>query len=163
MPISNIKAMSGEKETVSEIMEKKVLAVDLNSNAKDCSKAMSKRGVSSAVVLQGGNALGIVTERDLVSKVMADGLDASKVLVRDIMSTPLITVGPDTSITKAAEAMAEYRIRRLVVIDNNGSLVGIVTSGDIARLIAEKHGYQDATFNAIARYKEGVESGGPYQ
>lgn len=145
-----------------DIMEKKVLVVDFNSSAKECAKAMSKRGVSSAVVVQGGTALGIVTERDLVSKVMSDALDASKVLVRDIMSTPLITVSPEATMAKAAEVMAQYRIRRLVVIGATGGLAGIVTAGDIARVIAEKHDYQEATFNAIARYKEGEEAG-PYQ
>jgi len=154
--------MSSAEGIVADIMEKRVLAVDLNSKVKDCAESMAKRGVSSAVIVQGGNAIGIVTERDLVSKVMSEGLDGSKVLVRDIMSTPLITVGPSATMTKAAEVMAEYRIRRLVVIDPNGNLVGIITAGDIARVIAEKHGYQEATFNAIARYKEGTE-GGPYQ
>jgi CBS domain-containing protein len=154
--------MSGAEETVGGIMEKRVLTVDLNSNTRDCAKWMAKRGVSSAVIVEGGDALGIVTERDLVSKVMSEGLDAAKVLVRDIMSTPLVTVPPGATMTKAAEVMAEYRIRRLVVIDANGSLVGIITAGDIARVIAEKHGYQEVTFNAIARYKEGAEQG-PYQ
>jgi CBS domain-containing protein len=153
--------MSSE-ETVGSIMEKRVLTVVLNSNAKDCAKVMAKRGVSSAVVVQSGAALGIVTERDLVSKVLSDGLDGSKVLVRDIMSTPLITIRPESTMTKAAELMAEYRIRRLVVVEPNGSLAGIVTAGDIARVIAEKQGYRDVTFNAIARYKEGTEAG-PYQ
>ncbi len=143
-------------------MEKKVLVVDLNASAKDCAKTMSRKGVSSAVIVQGGNAVGIVTERDLVSKVMADGLDSAKVLVRDIMSTPLITVSPEATMTKAAEIMAEYRIRRLVVIGSNGNLVGIITAGDIARIMAEKRGYREPTFNAIARYKDGVEAG-PYQ
>lgn len=154
--------MSGVEETVGGIMERRVLTVDLNSNTRDCAKSMAKRGVSSAVIVQEGTALGIVTERDLVSKVLSEGLDASKVLVRDIMSTPLVTVPPGATMTKAAEVMAEYRIRRLVVIDADGDLVGIVTAGDIAKEIAEKHGYQEATFNAIARYKEGTEAG-PYQ
>lgn len=154
--------MSGVEETVDGIMERRVLTVDLNSNTRDCAKSMAKRGVSSAVIVQEGTALGIVTERDLVSKVLSEGLDASKVLVRDIMSTPLVTVPPGATMTKAAEVMAEYRIRRLVVIDADGDLAGIVTAGDIAREIAEKHGYQEATFNAIARYKEGTEAG-PYQ
>lgn len=154
--------MSGSEEMVAEIMEKKILTVDFNSSAKDCAKAMSKRGVSSAVILRSRNALGIVTERDLVSKVMADGLDSSKVLVRDIMSTPLVTVSPRATMTKAAEVMAEYRIRRLVVLDGSGNLVGIITAGDIARTLAEKRGYREPTFNAIARYKEGAESG-PYR
>ncbi len=154
--------MAQAEQTVAKVMTKQVMAVELNVNAKDCAKAMAKRGVSCAVITQSGSAIGIVTERDLVSKVLAETIDAKNVLVRDIMSTPLITVGPKATLTSAAEMMAQYRVRRLVVVDENGTLVGIVTTGDIARALAEKHGYREATFNAMARYSEGVE-GGPYQ
>lgn len=154
--------MGDQEPTIADVMEKKVLTAELNASAKDCAKSMAKRGVSSAVIVESGSAVGIVTERDLVSKVMADGLDPSKVLVRDIMSTPLITVGTSATVGQAAELMASYRIRRLVVIDGNGKLVGIITAGDIATMMAEKQGYRDASLNAIARYKEG-ETGGPYQ
>jgi CBS domain-containing protein len=154
--------MTEQEQKVADVMMKAVMAVDLNTNVKDCAKAMAKRGVSCAVVTQLGAAVGIVTERDLVSKVLADALDPKKVLVRDIMSTPLITTSPEASSTEAAGVMAKYRIRRLVVIDRAGTMVGIVTTGDIARSMAEKHGYRDSTFNAMARYKEGIE-GGPYQ
>ena len=154
--------MSQPEPTVKELMVKTVMAMDLNTNARDCAKAMAKRGVSCAVIVQSGSAVGIVTERDLVSKVLADNMDAKNVLVRDIMSTPLITVSPSAKLTEAAGLMAEYRVRRLVVVDQQGSLVGIVTAGDLARSLAEKHGYREVLFNAIARYKEGTE-GGPYQ
>jgi CBS domain-containing protein len=155
--------MVQEETTVAKVMSKAVMAVELNTNAKDCAKAMAKRGVSCAVITQSGSAVGIVTERDLVSKVLAENIDARNVLVRDIMSTPLITVGPDATVPSAAELMAQYRIRRLVVVDSSGTLVGLVTTGDIARSLAEKHGYREATFNAMARYSEGQYEGGPYQ
>ena len=154
--------MSQDEPAVSDIMAKTVLAVDVNTNVKDCSKAMAKRGVSCTVIIQANRAIGIVTERDLVSKVLADAVDPTRVFVKDIMSTPLITVSPNSSLTDAAAQMAEYRVRRLVVVDISGSMVGIVTAGDIARSLAEKHGYREPTFNALARYKEGTE-GGPYQ
>ena len=155
--------MAGAEQKVADVMTKSVMSVELNTNAKECSKAMAKRGVSCAVVTQSGSAVGIITERDLVSKVLAESIDARSVLVRDIMSTPLITIGPDARLTNAAELMAQYRIRRLVVVDTTGSLVGIVTTGDIARTLAEKHGYREVTFNAMARYAEGEYEGGPYQ
>jgi CBS domain-containing protein len=155
--------MAGAEQKIADVMTKSVMTVELNTNSKDCAKAMAKRGVSCAVVTASGSAVGIVTERDLVSKVLAESIDAVNVLVRDIMSTPLITIGPDATLTNAAELMARYRIRRLVVVDDTGSLVGIVTTGDIARALAEKHGYREATFNAMARYSEGEFEGGPYQ
>jgi predicted transcriptional regulator len=154
--------MSQEEQPVEKVMTKGVMAVELNTNAKDCARAMAKKGVSCAVITQQGSAVGIVTERDLVSKVMAESIDAKNVLVRDIMSTPLITITPDAPLTGASEMMARYRVRRLVVVDSSGALVGIITTGDIARALAERHGYREATFNAMARYREGLEDG-PYQ
>jgi len=154
--------MTQAEPVVAKVMSKPVMAVELNTNARDCAKAMAKRGVSCAVITQRGSAIGIVTERDLVVKVLTEGIDPKNVLVRDIMSTPLITVSPEAPLTAASELMAKYRIRRLVVVNSEGALVGIVTTGDIARTLAEKHGYREATFNAMARYAEGAE-GGPYQ
>jgi CBS domain-containing protein len=154
--------MAEGEPTVADVMIKGVMAVELNTNAKDCAKAMAKKGVSCAVITRGGGAIGIVTERDLVSKVLADALDPKNVLVRDIMSTPLNTIAPGATLTEAAGLMAQYRIRRLVVVDGSGATVGIVTTGDIARYLAEKQGYREATLNAMARYKNGIE-GGPYQ
>ncbi len=155
--------MSEPEKKVADIMSKDVTAVDLNVAARDCAKVMSKKGVSGAVVTREGAAVGIVTERDLVSKVLADPeVDPAKVLARDIMSTPLITVDPSATLTEAAELMAEYKVRRLVVVDGSGALSGIVTTGDIARTIAQEKDNKEPTLNAIARYSEGAESG-PYR
>lgn len=154
--------MEKAEPDVANVMEKAVMAVDLNTNVRDCASAMSKRGVSCSVVTEVGLAVGIVTERDLVSKVLADALDPNKVLVRDIMSTPLITVSPSATITEAAGLMAEYRVRRLIVVDGTGAMLGIITAGDLARHLAEKHGYREPTFNAMARYREGINDS-PYQ
>jgi CBS domain-containing protein len=152
-----------EEKTVEQVMSRSVLALELNSNAKDCARAMAMKGVACAVITEGGAAIGIVTERDLVSKVLAESIDAKEVLVRDIMSTPLITITPDASLTSAAEVMARYRVRRLVVVDSQSALVGVVTAGDLARILAEKHDYNEATLNAIARYSENGPESGPYQ
>lgn len=147
------------EELVKDIMEKKVQTVDLNTNVKRSADVMAKKGCGCVVVVQEKIAVGIVTERDLVSKVIADGLDPAKVLVRDIMSTPLITIHPEAKLTEAANLMSEYKIRRVVVTGEDGSLAGIVTAGDLARTLAESKKYSDVTLNAIARMK----SGGPYQ
>jgi len=154
--------MSEPEHKVADVMSSKVATVELDATVRDCAKMMAKRGGSSAVIVQSGQATGIITERDLVSKVLADALDPSKVLVQDIMSTPLITIGPGATLAAASALMVEYRVRRLVVLDATGSLAGIITTGDIARSLAKKHHYEEPTFNAMARYKEGAEAG-PYQ
>jgi CBS domain-containing protein len=154
--------MTQAESKILDVMTKAVIAVDLNTKVANCAKLMAKKGVSCTVITQSNAPIGIVTERDLVSKVLADAIDPNNVLVRDIMSTPLITVSPNATVPEASAMMAEYRVRRLVVVDRSGAMVGIVTTGDIARSLAEKHGYREPTFNAMARYKDG-EEGGPYQ
>ena len=154
--------MSKPEKVIRDVMSKTVTAMELNTTASDCARAMARKGVSCTVITQRGTAVGIVTERDLVSKVLAESVDAKQVLVRDIMSTPLITVSPDVSLTGGAELMSQYRVRRLVVVESSGSLAGLVTAGDIARSLAEDEKYRDARLNAVARYAEGTE-GGPYQ
>jgi len=141
-------------------MEENVQTIDLNANVKKGAAVMAKKGIGSLVVVQEGRAVGIVTERDLVSKIIADGLDPAKVLVRDIMSTPLITIQPDAKIAEAARLMNEYKIRRVVVTAADGSLAGIVTASDLARVLAERKDYSDTTLNAIARASADK---GPYQ
>ena len=153
--------MSEVEPTVANVMTKTVMSADLDTNVKECSKLMAKRGVSCAVITQGGSAIGIVTERDLVSKVLANAVDPTKVRMRDVMSTPLITIAPIATLTEAASMMAGYRVRRLVVVEGR-SMVGIITTGDIARWLAENQGYREAKLNAMARYKEGMQDG-PYQ
>ena len=148
------------EELVKDVMEKNVQTVDLDTTAKKSAALMAKKEIGSLVVVQGGAAVGIVTERDLVSKVIADGLDPAKVLVRDIMSTPLITIQPDAKIAEAARLMNEYKIRRVVVTAADGSLAGIVTASDLARVLAERKAYSDMTLNAIARASPDK---GPYQ
>src|SRR5713226_7632143 len=148
------------EELVKDVMEENVQTVDLDTNVKKSAGVMAKRGIGSLVVVQGGKAVGIVTERDLVSKVIADGLDPAKVLVRDIMSTPLITIRPDAKLAESARLMSEYKIRRVVVTAADGSLAGIVTASDLARVLAERNDYSDTTLNAIARASTDK---GPYQ
>ena len=154
--------MAKDDVTVGQVKSKDELAVALNTKSKACARAMMKKRVIRADITESGSAVGIVTERDLVSKVLAESIEPNKVLVRDIMSTPLITTTSDTALVNAAEVMAQYRIRRLVVVDSAGTLSGIVTAGDIARTLAEKQQYRDATLNAMARYSERGDSG-PYQ
>lgn len=152
-----------EEPTVGELMEKQVVSVGLNTNVLDCVRTMGKRKVSCAVIVsEEGGAVGIVTERDLVTKVIADALDPASVLVRDIMSTPLITISPDAKMSDSAELMSEYVIRRLIVVDSDGSLVGIITAGDLARVLAKQHDYKEAALNALGRVR-GEPTGGPYQ
>ncbi len=152
---------SQSDEGVEDVMAKKVVTIDYVATVRDAASLMARRKCSCLVVLQGKAAIGIVTERDLVRKILAVGVDPSKVLISDVMSAPLVTIGAGATVVDAAEKMSEYLIRRLVVVDESGALVGLITSGDIAKLLARKKAYSDSALNALARMrKDGT--GGPY-
>ena len=151
----------GVEDAVEDVMAKQVITIGPKATVKAGASVMAQRKCSCLVVVEGDSALGIVTERDLVRKVLAAGVDPSKVLISDVMSTPLVTIGAGLTVSEAAEKMSEYLIRRLVVVDDSGALVGLITAGDIARLLARKKEYADSALNALARMRKGG-TGGPY-
>jgi CBS domain-containing protein len=128
---------------VSEIMPQKkvIVTVDINDNpsALDVAKLMAKHRIGSIVVIEGKNKspVGMVTERDIIKKVTAQNKSADQVAVRHIMSSPLITVKSIDSIDTAAETIAENRVKRLVVLEQDGSMVGILSVSDIAKKLAK--------------------------
>jgi len=119
---------------VSDVMTSDVVTVKANEKARRAAVLMDVYGVGCVVVTDDhGRPVGIVTERDLVSRVMAKGLSGDEVTCREIMSTPLITIEPEAPITTAMSRMARNKIRRLVVL-NKGRLVGIVTERDVLKV-----------------------------
>jgi CBS domain-containing protein len=121
--------------------KKVVVTVDINDNpsALDVAKLMAKHRIGSIVVIEGDNKrpLGMVTERDIIKKVTAQNKSADQVAVRHIMSSPLITVKSIDSIDTAAETIAGNRVKRLVVLEQDGSMVGILSVSDIAKKLAK--------------------------
>ena len=128
---------------VSEIMSQRrvVVTVDINDNpsALDVAKLMANHRIGSVVVIEGDNKrpVGMVTERDIIKKVTAQNKSADQVLVRHIMSSPLVTVKSIDSIDTAAEIIAENKIKRLVVLEQDGSMVGVLSVSDIAKKLAK--------------------------
>ncbi len=127
---------------VSEIMPRKVVVtVDIKDNpcALDVAKLMAKNRIGSVLVVEGDNKkpVGIVTERDIIKKVAAQNKSADQVEVRHIMSSPVVTVKSIDSIDTAAEKISEKKVKRLVVLEQDGSMVGILSISDIARKLAK--------------------------
>jgi CBS domain-containing protein len=128
---------------VSEIMPQKkvVITVDINDNpsALDVAKLMAKHRIGSIVVTEGNNKspVGMVTERDIIKKVTAQNKSADRVAVKHIMSSPLVTVKTIDSIDTAAERITDNRVKRLVVLEQDGSMVGIISVSDIAKKLAK--------------------------
>jgi CBS domain-containing protein len=117
------------------------------------SNKMKENQVGSVVVVNEKNhPLGIVTERDIIRKVIADDKDPKTTKVDDIKTTSLITIDPETNLYDAALIMTKYRIRRLPVVKDN-TLYGIITSDDLVRYLYEKN-KKDPMLAAMGRFKD---------
>jgi CBS domain-containing protein len=134
--ISNVVMIMKEKAKdilVEEIMNRNPKVANLDITAQAAAKLMKQEDVGSLIILEDGAAVGIITEKDLVQKVVAEGRSPSKILVTDIMSAPLVTIGPMESVSDAAKKMANLKLRRLPVIKGK-KLVGVLTENDVLRL-----------------------------
>ncbi|MGB9717737.1 MAG: cyclic nucleotide-binding/CBS domain-containing protein [Thermoproteota archaeon] len=126
--------MSSEKEErkVRDVMSSPVVSVLPTDSVFEAASRMMSHGVGAVVVESGGRPEGIVTERDLIKRVLMEGKDPKKVACREIMSKPLITIDPEASILKAVTLMKEKEIRRIVVV-KGGRMVGIVTEKELIK------------------------------
>ncbi|GGP21958.1 hypothetical protein GCM10007981_15920 [Thermocladium modestius] len=135
-----------------DIMKRYTRQVDGNITALEGAKIMAADHVGFLIIQQEGKPIGMVTEWDYVSKIIAKGLDPGKVLLKDIMSSPITYIDPNTPTDQVATLMAQKGIRRLPVIDK-GELVGVVTSRDILRIFRE---YVDKITTLIASFSSTV-------
>jgi CBS domain-containing protein len=139
---------------VKEIMATKITSLPIERSVREAAELMTRADVGSILVYSEGNPVGIVTERDIVQKIVAEGVDSSKVLVTDVMTTPLITIPSMASIEEASEHMTTYKIRYLPVVDE-GVVVGMVAARDIALALAKEQNFEDVRLNAVAGVKSG--------
>ncbi len=116
---------------VKEVMTREVCTIRKSDSVHTLAKRMVEYGVGSAVVIENGKPIGIVTEKDLISKIVARNRTPAKVKIEEVMTHPIITITPHTSLREAAMIMIKRGIRRLPVVDNSGNLVGIITDNDI--------------------------------
>jgi CBS domain-containing protein len=125
------------KMLVKDVMSSPVVTMDEDETSNRAAAAMDKNGLGAVIVLnKSGKSIGIITERDLVIRVIAKNLKPDTVKAKEIMTTPLVTVEPDATITDAARRMNRLDIRRLGVI-YKGNLVGIISSKDVLGVMPE--------------------------
>lgn len=116
-------------------MTPQVVTIEPTQSVKNAARRMTMFGISSLLVLSKEGLKGIITEKDIISRVVCMDLEPSKVKVKEIMSEPVIVVGPDEPLEKAVELMLTQRIKKLPVLENEeGSyrLVGILSLLDVA-------------------------------
>lgn len=121
------------KLPVKDIMSKKPIVVKAGTTIKEAAKVMKKNSVGSLIVMQKERPIGIITERDILLKVIAGDKTPAKTKIREIMTSPVVTIGPNTDVAEAAKKMAKLNIRRLPVVQKD-ELQGVVTENDILRI-----------------------------
>ena len=134
--------------TVKDLMTKDVLTIEANKTVIEAAALMAQNDVGDLVVMENSTPVGIVTERDFVRRVLAEGKPTST-RVSEIMSTPLKVIDPEAPIKEAARRMVSKGIRRLAVIKDN-KLVGIITVTDFARHLGKKT-FSDDILEAMGR------------
>jgi len=118
---------------VKDIMTKVPVIGSPDLSVRDLGILMRSWKVGSVIMVEDGRPVGIVTERDFVEKMIAEDRLPSKVRAREIMSSPLVTVGPKESVAEAGRKMARLRMRRLPVVTGD-ELIGMLTENDITKL-----------------------------
>ena len=120
---------------VSDIMSSPVITVEGEANARDAAILMTDRRIGSVIVTERGRPVGIVTERDLLERVVSPCRDPCETRMKEIMTSPLITVPGDANILEAMRKMREKDISRLVVMEGDRPL-GIVSEKDVIRAVS---------------------------
>ena len=129
---------------VSEILREKgrrLLKIDADASVLEAVERMVEENVGSLLVTDGDDVAGIVTERDYLRRVAVEGRTDQETSVREIMSSPLIVVTPQTSIDECMALMTSKRIRHLPVVDA-GELAGIVSIGDVVKFQSRQQNYE---------------------
>ena len=121
--------------TVRDIM-RTIVSIDSKAKAKDAARMMVEKGIGSLVANRDGLPFGIVTERDLMEKIVARAADPSKLTVGDIMTAPLATIDASSNLIDAARKMVEKQVKRLVVTEHD-KIIGILSQTDLVQSMTD--------------------------
>ena len=124
--------------SVKDVMTERIIALSTLKTVMEAARLMEKMNVSSILVQSNTKFIGILTDRDIITRVVSKGLNPQHTNIASVMSTPLITISPEVSLEEAAETMRRHKVRRLVV-QKTDRITGIITESDIVRVAPELH------------------------
>ncbi len=140
--------------TAETLLEKKghdVATVDRGDSVLDAAQEMNRRRIGAVVVRDGDRVVGIFTERDILNRVVAAGLEPAETLVGTVMTSPMAVCRRDTKLAECKSVMSQKRIRHLPVVEE-GHLYGMISTGDI---MASEVADQQATIEYLHEYLHG--------
>ncbi len=123
--------------SIRDVMTSSPKTCEPSTTVVDAAKVMAQEDVGPVPIVEAGRLVGLVTDRDLVVRVLAEGKDPTSTTIGEIASADLTTVTPESDLQEALELMSASQVRRLPVVEN-GKLVGIVAQADVARAADEE-------------------------
>ncbi len=128
------------KKQIGEIMTRSVETVRPGATVRDAASLMKKDDIGAVPVAEGGMIKGMLTDRDIAIRLVAEGKDCNATLVSDIMTPGIVSCAPEDSIQDVENLMERKKIRRIVVVGPEGKPLGIVSLGDIAVHLGKQEG-----------------------
>ncbi|MBN2567085.1 CBS domain-containing protein [Candidatus Woesearchaeota archaeon] len=125
--------------TIGDFMTRDVITIDADQSTKFAADLMTYHKISCLVVVKDSLPVGILTERDLIKKVVAKDRDSKLTSVREVMSSPVHTIAPDQHLGQVSQFLKNHGIRRAPVVDPHGRLLGLVTQTDIVKETEKLH------------------------
>ena len=120
-------------QRIRDIMTSNPSTVEPDKTVVDAARIMKQEDAGVVPVTENGRLTGMVTDRDIAIRVVAEGRDPQSTPVREVASKDLVTVDPQQDLDEALRLMAQHQVRRLPVVEEDGRLVGVVAQADVAR------------------------------
>jgi CBS domain-containing protein len=124
--------MAQTETSIRKVMTPNPTTVEPASSIVDAARIMKDEDVGPVPVVDGDRLVGVITDRDIAIRVVAEGKDPQGTTVQDVASTDLVTIDPQQTLDEALRLMGQHQVRRLPVVEEDGKLVGIVAQADVA-------------------------------
>jgi len=120
------------------LMSKEITSLPVTASVLDAAKFMTDMNVGSVIVMKGDTPSGILTDRDIVTKVLARDKDPKTTKIGDIMVSPAVTISEDKGIFDATKMLSTHRVRRLPIVDAKGKIVGVIALDDLLIVLGQE-------------------------
>ena len=120
-------------QSIRDVMTSDPCSIDADKSVAYAAKMMKDEDVGLAPIVEGDKLIGMLTDRDIAIRVVAEGRNPDQVTVREVASKQVVTIDPQQDLDEALRIMAKHQVRRLPVVEEDGRLVGVVAQADIAR------------------------------
>ena len=120
-------------KSIREAMTSKPCSIDADKPVSYAAKMMRDEDVGLAPIVEGERLVGVLTDRDITIRVVAEGRDPDQVKVAEVASRDVVTLDPQQDLDEALRLMAQHQVRRLPVVEEDGRLVGVVAQADVAK------------------------------